>query len=210
MAKKLGSLDTNKMYASLFGGPQEATEEQKPEKESEKRLEAETQEEPKASTKLPSVAQKPSKIPPSMEAIGLEEKPRRKLTRAISQPYRYDSKKPDELVKRSYFMSGDLILALEERGIREKRKGGSGELSAIVREALREYLADELKDTAGFWEIGSTQATLPTAIRGRWRCLALRFLGSCDGKFHALHIFWYAQTIQRKYHKHKECSVSVR
>ncbi len=50
-------------------------------------------------------------------------------------------------------MSGDLILALEERGIREKRKGGSGELSAIVREALREYLADELKDTAGFWEI---------------------------------------------------------
>ena len=111
MAKKLGSLDTNKMYASLFGGPQEAAEEQKPEKESEKRLEAETQEEPKASTKLPSVAQKPSKIPPSMEAIGLEEKPRRKLTRAISQPYRYDSKKPDELVKRSYFMSGDLILA---------------------------------------------------------------------------------------------------
>ena len=88
-----------------------------------------------------------------MEAIGLEEKPRRKLTRAISQPYRYDSKKPDALVKRSYFMSGDLILALEERGIREKRKGGSGELSAIVREALREYLADELKDTAGFWEI---------------------------------------------------------
>lgn len=153
MAKKLGSLDTNKMYASLFGGPQEAAEEQKPEKESEKRLEAETQEELKASTKLPSVAQKPSKIPPSMEAIGLEEKPRRKLTRAISQPYRYDSKKPDELVKRSYFMSGDLILALEERGIREKRKGGSGELSAIVREALREYLADELKDTAGFWEI---------------------------------------------------------
>ena len=76
MAKKLGSLDTNKMYASLFGGPQEAAEEQKPEKESEKRLEAETQEEPKASTKLPSVAQKPSKIPPSMEAIGLEEKPR--------------------------------------------------------------------------------------------------------------------------------------
>ena len=119
MAKKLGSLDTNKMYASLFGGPQEAAEEQEPEKESEKRPEAETQEEPKASTKLPSVAQKPSKIPPSMEAIGLEEKPRRKLTRAISQ----------------------------------KRKGGSGELSAIVREALREYLADELKDTAGFWEI---------------------------------------------------------
>ena len=74
MAKKLGSLDTNKMYASLFGGPQEAAEEQKPEKESEKRPEAETQEEPKASTKLPSVAQKPSKIPPSMEAIGLEEK----------------------------------------------------------------------------------------------------------------------------------------
>ena len=34
MAKKLGSLDTNKMYASLFGGPQEAAEEQKPEKES--------------------------------------------------------------------------------------------------------------------------------------------------------------------------------
>ena len=31
-------------------------------------------------------------------------------------------------------------------------KGGSGELSAIVREALREYLADELKDTADFWE----------------------------------------------------------
>ena len=31
MAKKLGSLDTNKMYASLFGGPQEAAEEQKPE-----------------------------------------------------------------------------------------------------------------------------------------------------------------------------------
>lgn len=152
MAKKLGSLDTNKMYASLFGGPQEAAEEQEPEKESEKRPEAETQEEPKASTKLPGVAQKPSKIPPSMEAIGLEEKPRRKLTRAISQPYRYDSKKPDELVKRSYFMSGDLILALEERGIREKRKGGSGELSAIVREALREYLADELKDTANFWE----------------------------------------------------------
>ena len=26
MAKKLGSLDTNKMYASLFGGPQEAAE----------------------------------------------------------------------------------------------------------------------------------------------------------------------------------------
>lgn len=92
MAKKLGSLDTNKMYASLFGGPQEAAEEQEPEKESEKRPEAETQEEPKASTKLPGVAQKPSKIPPSMEAIGLEEKPRRKLTRAISQPYRYDSK----------------------------------------------------------------------------------------------------------------------
>ena len=52
MAKKLGSLDTNKMYASLFGGPQEAAE-QEPEKESEKRPEAETQEEPKASTKLP-------------------------------------------------------------------------------------------------------------------------------------------------------------
>ena len=33
MAKKLGSLDTNKMYASLFGGPQEAAEEQEPEKE---------------------------------------------------------------------------------------------------------------------------------------------------------------------------------
>ena len=34
----------------------------------------------------------------------------------------------------------------------KKEKGGSGELSAIVREALREYLADELKDTADFWE----------------------------------------------------------
>lgn len=32
MAKKLGSLDTNKMYASLFGGPQEAAEEQEPER----------------------------------------------------------------------------------------------------------------------------------------------------------------------------------
>ena len=53
MAKKLGSLDTNKMYASLFGGPQEAAEEQKPEKESEKRLEAETQEEPKAVRSCP-------------------------------------------------------------------------------------------------------------------------------------------------------------
>ena len=41
MAKKLGSLDTNKMYASLFSGPQEAAE-QEPAKEAGKMPEAET------------------------------------------------------------------------------------------------------------------------------------------------------------------------
>lgn len=40
--------------------------------------------------------------------------------------------------------------------------------------------------------------------------MALRFSGSQQREFLIFHIFWYAQTIQRKYHKHKECSVSVR
>ena len=135
MAKKMGNLDTEKMYAQMFGGTVAEPEKAEPKQ-----------------AKAPAQKTKPARFPPSNEATRITIGANQKMTRAVAQPYRYDSSKPDEIVKRSYFMTGDLILALEERSIREKRKGGSGELSSIVRDALREYLADELRDTAQFWD----------------------------------------------------------
>ena len=142
MGKHMGALNTDNLFAKMMGGITEPAAAAPDTLPKQKRDSAKAKE---SADKLP-VTDTAVRIHQEADAAA------RKLLRAKPKPFRYEAGQPgDERIKRSYFITARLAMALEDRSIKEKRKGMSGELSDIVQAALTEYLADELEAGADFW-----------------------------------------------------------